>query len=186
MNAPERKKPMTVDEFIPWAMAQPRGRFELVNGEPTPLSPERAEHRHIKAAVLMALHNAVSRSGIAAIVEPDGATVRIDEHQAFEPDALVYMGPRLPRDSVEVPEPIIVVEVVSPSTAGNDTGMKFAGYFSLPSVRHYLILDPRRRVVIQHSRGDDGVIASTSRTDGALVLDPPGIEVSVADMLPAD
>jgi Uma2 family endonuclease len=43
MSAPPQK-PMTVDEFIPWAMAQPRGRYELINGHVVMMSPERAEH----------------------------------------------------------------------------------------------------------------------------------------------
>jgi hypothetical protein len=29
----ELKQRMTVDEFIPWAMAQERGRYALINGE---------------------------------------------------------------------------------------------------------------------------------------------------------
>jgi len=44
MNEMLKQKRMTVDEFIPWAMAQPRGRYELVNGEVFMMSPERAAH----------------------------------------------------------------------------------------------------------------------------------------------
>ena len=35
---------------------------------------------------------------------------------AHGPDALVYSGPELPDDANEVPNPVIVVEVASPST----------------------------------------------------------------------
>jgi len=76
--------------------------------------------------------------------------------------------------------------VLSPSTSYTDTGGKFIGYFSLPSVRHYLIVDPEKRAIVHHVRSDDGQIASTTVTEGTLILDPPGIEVTVADMLPAE
>ena len=35
---------MTADEFIAWAMEQPRGRFELIGGEVVAMAPERLIH----------------------------------------------------------------------------------------------------------------------------------------------
>jgi Uma2 family endonuclease len=186
MNEMLKQKRMTVDEFIPWAMAQPRGRYELVNGEVFMMGPERAAHVRIKTSVLLALVAAVKRAGVPCEAMGDGMTVRINERTAYEPDALVYCGPRLAGDDIEVPNPVIVVEVGSPSTSSTDTGMKFRGYFSLSSVRHYLIIDPEARAITHHARGADGQIVSTSRSEGTLVLDPPGIEVPVAEMLPAE
>ncbi len=54
--------------------------------------------------------------------------------------------------------PVVIVEVLSPNTAAVDHGRKLSGYFSLPSVEHYLILDPERRVVIHHKRGQGEAI----------------------------
>ena len=80
-------------------------------------------------------------------------TVRITGRTAFEPDALVVCPPPTDLQTMEIPNPVIVVEVLSPSTAADDHGLKLDGYFSLPSVQHYLILDPDRRVMIHHRRG---------------------------------
>jgi Uma2 family endonuclease len=134
----------------------------------------------------LALAEALNRAGLSCEAMPDGATVRINERTAYEPDALVYCGPRLSGADIEVPNPVIVVEVASPSTRDTDTGAKFRGFFSLPSVRHYLIIDPEERFIVHHERGADGKIVSTSRTEGVLALDPLGIEVPLAEMLPAD
>jgi Uma2 family endonuclease len=60
--------------------------------------------------------------------------VRIDETTAHEPDAVVYCGPRLPASAIEVPNPVIVVEVLSSSSRHIDAQIKLAGYFRLPSV----------------------------------------------------
>jgi Uma2 family endonuclease len=186
MNEMLKQKRMTVDEFIPWALAQPRGRYELLNGEVLMMSPEKARHWRTKAAVHAALAAALKRAGLSCEAVPDGATVRINGRTAYEPDALVYCGPRVSSDAVEVRDPVIVVEVASPRTSQIDTGAKFIGYFSLPSVRHYLIIDPEERFIVHHERGADGRIVSISLTEGVLVLDPPGIEVPIAEMLPAD
>ena len=186
MNAPERNKPMTVDEFIPWAMAQPRGRFELVNGEVVAMSPERVLHTEVKGLVFAAIREAIKRAGVECWCLTDGATVRLDDRTAYEPDALVYCGQKLSGDTIAVPSPVILVEVASPSSQATDTGAKFQGYFSLPSVRHYLIVDPERRVITHHRRGDDGQIVSVVPAQGALILEPPGIVVAVADMLPVE
>ena len=116
---------------------------------------------------------------------PDGATVRVSQHVAHEPDALVYCGAELPSDAVEVPNPIIVVEVASPSTRKVDASLKLTGYFSLPSVQHYLIVDPDGPPLVHHRRQPDGTILTTIVHDGVLTLAPPGIEVSVAEIFAA-
>lgn len=186
MNEMLKQKRMTVDEFIPWAMAQERGRYELLDGEVLMMSPEKARHWRAKSTVHMSLAAALNRAGLSCEAVPDGATVRIDEGTAFEPDALVYCGPRLDAEAVEVPNPLIIVEVSSPRTSQIDTGLKFAGYFSLPSVRHYLIVDAENRAIVHHARSEDGRILSTAHKEGTILLDPPGIDASVADMLPPD
>ncbi len=175
------KKRMTVDEFLAWAEGQ-EGRWELQDGEPMAMSPERVAHLETKFAVATALKSAIDRASAPCRVVPDGATVRVSTRTAFEPDALVYCGPRLPGDAVEIPSPMIVVEVLSPGTAVRDHGAKLEGYFSLPSVIHYLILDADSRRAIHHKRGQGDVIETRIPSDGVLRLDPPGLEVPVAEM----
>jgi Uma2 family endonuclease len=83
---------------------------------------------------------------------------------------------------MEIPNPVIVVEVLSPSTAADDHGVKLDGYFSLGSVHHYLILDPDRRVMIHHHRrGQAGAIEARPLRGGIVILDPPGFEAQVAE-----
>jgi Uma2 family endonuclease len=185
MNAPPRNKRMTVDEFIPWARAQPKGRYELVHGEVVAMSPERSRHRQVKGTIFMALTAALQKRGIAGVVEPDGSTVRIGPDAAFEPDALLYLGDRLQPGSIEVPNPVIVVEVLSEGTAGVDSGRKFSGYFSLSSVVHYLIVDADLDVIAHHRRMPSGTIESSTVTTGVLRLDPPGLELTLTDIFSA-
>jgi Uma2 family endonuclease len=97
---------------------------------------------------------------------------------------LVVCGPRAPADALEIDNPVIVVEVLSPSTAAVDHGRKLSGYFSLPSVQHYLILNPDRRAVLHHKRGGGEAIETRVLTDGVARLDPPGFDVAVEALFP--
>lgn len=175
----------TADAFITWAMDQPRGRFELHHGQVVAMAPERVGHARVKARAHRALEDAVARAGLGCEALPDGVSVRIDETTVFEPDALVRCGPRTPDDVVEIADPVILVEVVSPSSRGIDSGAKLAGYFRLPSVRHYLVVDSAARTIAHHRRGADGEIATRILRDGALALDPPDLTIVVADLFPA-
>lgn len=171
----------TADEFIAWAMEQPAGRFELDNGVVVAMAPERANHALAKLNAVIALRRAIGAKGLPCQAFPDGMSVRVDDRTVYEPDALLRCGPPLPGDAIEVGDPVVVVEVVSPSSRGVDRGIKLAGYFSLPSVRHYLIVDTEKRVIIHHRRDEKGRIGVRILHDGTLALDPPGLEIDVTD-----
>jgi Uma2 family endonuclease len=101
---------MTVDEFLVWAEGQ-AGRWELFQGVAYAMAPERTRHGETKFKVQAALLKGIKTAGLNCHMLPDGATVRVAEDTAHEPDALVYCGPELPGDAVEVPAPVVVVEV---------------------------------------------------------------------------
>jgi Uma2 family endonuclease len=175
------KTKMNADEFLAWAEGQ-EGRLELHDGAVVAMSPERIVHTSTKGEVFLALRTAVVRAGVPCRVYPDGPGLRVNSGTLFEPDAMVACGQPPPGDALEIAHPVIVVEVLSPSTAAVDHGPKLMGYFSLPSVEHYLILDPDRRVVIHHKRGKGDIIETRILSEGTVRLDPPGIEAPVADM----
>lgn len=177
-------KQMTVDEFLLWAEGR-EGRWELHDGAPVAMAPERSLHAETKAEAYVALREAIRFKRLPCRVYPDGMAIRVDTRTTYEPDASVLCGPRPPANALEITDPIVVVEVLSPSTAGIDHGRKLSGYFSLPSVQHYLILDPDRRVVIHHKRGGGDAIETRVLSEGAVKLDPPGFEVAVEAVFPA-
>lgn len=177
----EPKPRMSVDEFLAWAEDRP-GRYEFDRGRVVAMAPERAGHARMKFAVQAALAAAIRRGSLPCEMFPDGMTVRIDRDTAYEPDALVRCGALLDADAIEVSDPIVVVEVASPSTKAIDNGVKLSGYFLVPSVRHHLLVDPGRRLVVHHRRGGDARIETRIVTDGTLTLDPPGIRLALAEL----
>jgi Uma2 family endonuclease len=175
------KPRMTVDEFLAWAEGEP-GRYELFKGDVHAMSPEGAGHAERKAAIHAALLAGIRARGLPCYALPDGMTIRIDDATAYEPDALVYCGEKLAPSALEVPNPLIVVEVLSPSTRRLDVSLKLAGYFRLPSVAHYLIPDPNEPFILHHARGAGDTILTRVITGGSITLDPPGLELAVADI----
>jgi len=169
---------MSAEEFLAWAESVP-GRYELVAGEIFAQAAERAAHAEIKAAVFVAFSEAIRKAGLPCHALPDGMAVRIDRATIYEPDSQVYCGQKLPPDALLV-EPTIVVEVISPSTGRNDALRKLEGYFRLQSVRHYLIVDPLRPLVVHHARGDGDAILTRIFSSGAVALDPPGLVIELA------
>jgi Uma2 family endonuclease len=174
------RRAMTVEEYLAWSDRQSeRRRTELINGQVVAMAPERAAHNRIKIAALFTLRQAVKAGHLPCEVLTDGMTVRIDEHTAYEPDALIYCGGQVTGATMIVPDPMVVVEVLSPTTAHTDTSAKLIGYFKLPSVAHYLIIDPDARTVTHYARN----CAPNLLSGGPLRLNPPGLDVTVEDLL---
>jgi Uma2 family endonuclease len=181
------KHKMTADEFLAWAegLLPEAGKFELWDGEVVVrhgpgLEEERSEHWEGKGAMYRALHDAIKRAGLPCFAAVDGPMVRLSANKMARPDVLVYCGPRVPRGAQEVPNPIILVEVLSPGTKRRDHGVKLQGYFTLPSLSHYIIIDPDRRLLVHHRRG---AAAPELVTDPRLQLDPPGLDVDLTEVL---
>ncbi|HEU4532685.1 MAG TPA: Uma2 family endonuclease [Polyangiaceae bacterium] len=74
------------------------------------------------------------------------------------PDVSVVCGPveRDPQNRHTLVNPIVVVEVLSESTAAYDRGEKFEHYRQVPSLREYVLVDSRSASVEVRSRQADG------------------------------
>jgi Uma2 family endonuclease len=87
----------------------------------------------------------------------------------------------------EIPNPVLVVEVLSPSSVKRDLSDKLAGYFLVPSIAHYLVIDPEESEVIWYRRAAGGMLEPpVPLREGFLKLDPPGIALDVADIFPSE
>ena len=181
------KDVMTADQFLDWVVKQHDGRYELFNGIVIKSQSERLVHAELKFELGIALREAIKTAGKPCLVVVDGPLVRVTKKSSFQPDGLVYCGPRHPGDLVEIPNPVIVWEVISPDSNTRDHGEKLVGYFSLPSIQHYLIIEPKAQVLIHHQRAKADVNPPDTwltriLTGGALTLDPPGLTIEIEQL----
>lgn len=170
---------MTAAEFLAWSQDWGEGeRYELVDGLVVRLSAERSRHALVKSDIDGELKRAVSKAGLPCTVWPDGMAVAVSDAVVMEPDAAVSCGP-VDLDALVVDAPVIVVEVLSPTSRGTDTGLKLTAYFNLPSLAHYLVVDPVKKLVTRHSRRADGGIDTAILREGTIRLDPPGLDAEL-------
>ncbi len=80
--------------------------------------------------------------------------------------------------------PLVIVEVLSPSTQDYDRGKKFELYRTIESLREYLIIHQDRRFVEHHSKQDDGswVLREHSGTEGSVAMDRLGLRIALSDL----
>jgi len=172
---------MTREEFLAWVDQQPTGRYERIDGIVVAMAPERLAHNRCKSAAVRALRRALRDAGLRSCeVFADGMSVRVEDSD-YEPDALLRRGPRLPGEAIHIPDPMILVEVLSPDSGTRDRAIKPRAYFKLPSVQHYLIVWPEEQRIVRHARLANGDIASTTFLSGDISLDHPGITVTVEE-----
>jgi Uma2 family endonuclease len=176
-------KRMSAAEFLLWAEAKDKGHFELIDGQPVAKAPQPAEHVEAKLNAANALTAAIGRAGIPCKAYDEGLAVVVDGSTSYLPDALVNCGEPPARGTMIAPNPVIVVEVLSPSTRGIDTTVKLAGYFRIASLAHYLIVDLGQRHVVHYCKQADGTVTVAVIAAGDIALEPPGISVAVPSLL---
>jgi Uma2 family endonuclease len=173
---------MTVTEFLAWYERQPAGRYELIDGRVVAMSPERVLHSDAKVRAFDLIRAGVTAAGLQCRVFPDGMAVAIDDHNRREPDVTVQCAGHVAREDTVLTQPIVIVEVLSPSAARVDTIAKLSEYFVIPSLRHYLIIDPDKAFGIHHARDDVGKIETRIVHAGPIVFEPPGFSIDSAKL----
>lgn len=176
MTAPARKR-MTIPGFLAWSERQERGRYELANSGIVAIAPERAEHVTAKANIWRALADAIARSGAPCEAFVDGLGVAV----VYEPDALLNCGEAIAPEAMLAPSPIVIAEVLSPSSRNMDKSVKLAGYFRLKTLVHYLVVDLGRRAVLHYRRDEADAFLLRIVTEGSIRLDPPGLDLALKD-----
>jgi Uma2 family endonuclease len=80
--------------------------------------------------------------------------------------------------------PLLIVEVLSPSTEGYDRGKKFELYRTIESFREYLLVHQDRRHVEHYSKQDYGswILREHSGVDGSIAIERLGVQILLADL----
>lgn len=86
------------------------------------------------------------------------------------------------RDSIL--NPVVIVEVLSPSTENYDRGKKFELYRTIQSFREYLLIHQDRRHVEHYSKQDDGswVLREYSGAESSVAIARWGASISLGEL----
>jgi Uma2 family endonuclease len=142
---------MSLDEFLRFENAHLE-RHEFVAGEVFAMSGGTLRHSRIIQNISFTLMSRLR--GGPCEVHSNIVKVQVGDDRIYYPDGLVLCG-RVPGDALVVHEPLVIVEVTSPSTSRADRTDKLDGYRRLTSLETYLIVDQHRRRVDRHWRDAD-------------------------------
>ncbi|MDZ7589162.1 MAG: Uma2 family endonuclease [Rubrivivax sp.] len=146
---------MTADEFLAWDSTQTI-KHEFVRGEVFAMAGAHEAHVTAMGNVYNALRQHLKGSPCRTFLTD--MKLRVEAADAFYyPDVMVTCSAADAADPLIKREPVLVVEVLSPSTAAYDRGEKFAAYRLLPSLQEYLLVDPAARRCDLYRRGADGL-----------------------------
>jgi len=164
----------TFDEFLAFE-AEETERCELLNGVIHITTGRSAGHSAIKSNML-ALLQTEPRAGPCRTYS--GLKV-VTETAAMYPDVLVSCRPLAPDDD-RVPDPTVVVEVLSPTTESHDRIRKWRQYQTIPSLRHFvLIAQSERRIEVYTREGEGWQLAVVEPPEDGVVLQAVGARLSL-------
>jgi Uma2 family endonuclease len=133
-------------------------KYELVRGELLVTPPPTGEHEDMVAALAELLVPYARAQHLGRVYQPR-AVVRARGSEV-EPDLFIRAQvPRLGNDWQKAPVPILVVEVLSPSTRRRDFGQKREFYSDI-GIPEYWVVDPEKRTVHVIAPGDEPRIVS--------------------------
>ncbi len=160
---------MDLTAFLAWEEQQP-GRHEFVGGEVYAMSGATATHNTIALNIASTFKNALR--GTACRVHMENVAVHVQTADAvLYPDVMVICDPVDLSSTSELRKtaPKLVIEVLSPSTAGYDRGRKFELYQQLPSLQEYVLVEADRPHVDLFRRNDAGLWVLHPAGPGATV-----------------
>ncbi|WP_018261100.1 Uma2 family endonuclease [Methylobacterium sp. WSM2598] len=156
-DAAHRFPALTIADCDAFVAAQRDEReWELVAGEFVMMSNPTEDHEQIAGNIGAPLKLAMDAAGCRSY--QGGMRVqRSDDGRGRDktrPDIVVRLGPR--QNQTYVTDPLVVVEVLSPSTMDHDCGGKLAFHKSLPTLRHLALVYQDQMRVEHYQRTEEG------------------------------
>lgn len=155
MALPQPKTPFSADDFLAWDASQTE-RHEFVDGEVFAMAGGEDRHASVSGNLFASLHSHLK--GSRCRVYMNDVKLQVAAANAFfYPDVFVTCSERDAANRLVKQEPLLVVEVLSPSTAAYDRGDKFASYRLCPTLAEYAVIDIDRRAVDLFRKNAEGL-----------------------------
>jgi Uma2 family endonuclease len=168
------EKLMSLEEFLAWERVQPECH-EYAEGIIKMMTGGSLDHSTIASNLWTACRDRLRGSACRPF---RGDTKVIANNSVRYPDLSVTCAPVRGKDDV-VLEPILVVEVVSPSTEREDRGRKKFDYFATQSIQQYAIIEQDERRIDLYTRAEDRWTNEVVAGDVPLRLSCIGVEISL-------
>jgi Uma2 family endonuclease len=169
--------PMTVAEFLAWEEAQ-ESRWEFDGFSPVAMTGGTEAHEFIKNNLIAAL-NAKLR-GTPCRAYGSDLKIKVADRIRY-PDAFVVCAPMVHRGTVR-DDPMVVFEVLSPSTARIDRVEKMHEYWATPSIQRYVLIEQDAVSAMAFTRGEESWSGRVLWPGSVLALPELGIELPLDEL----
>lgn len=167
-----------VNDFVAWERQQ-ADRWEWYGGAPVAMTGASSAHNLICGNLCAALRDALRHRGCKAYSESMKVMIA---GTLLYPDVVATCARIGDQDDV-AREPIIVIEIVSPSSSSYDRNAKRALYRLIPTLEHYILVSQTRASIEVDTRTEDGwATAHVIGLGAGIALTRSSIEVSMADV----
>ncbi len=170
-------RPMTLEAFLEWERRQDL-RYEFDGVGPVAMNGGTLIHSRIASRAFRVLE--AKLEGTPCVVFGTSVKVVVSGRVRY-PDVVVTRSGFEPSSDI-VPNPVLVIEVLSPSTADIDRVDKSAEYGATASIQHYVILEQTHRGATIFSRSGLEWIENVVAGAGVLALTALGTHVTLADI----
>lgn len=161
-------------------------KSEYCNGQMYAMAGASPRHVRLVTNIVYATEGRLRKRGCGAYAMDLRLRVRDTELYTY-PDIMIVCGkPAISdTDPQAILNPIVIFEVISPSTEAWDRGEKFAHYRGIPSLREYLMVAQDRTRVEQYTRQADGItwtFTDTSDLAGVVRLSSVDCDLPVSEI----
>jgi Uma2 family endonuclease len=172
------RKPMTLAEFLAWEERQEL-RHEFDGFAPVAMTGVTAAH----SALQLNLYRTLGNRLLGKPCRPHVSDLKILVAGRIRyPDAFVVCSP-VANHATVVTDPVVVFEILSPSTTNEDVFTKNAEYRATPSIQRYVILQETHIGALLFSRsGDHWIDDVVVGAEGVLRLPEIGIEIPLSEI----
>jgi Uma2 family endonuclease len=172
---------MTLEEFLRWDDGTDT-HYELIDGFPVAMAPPAEAHRILAVRLVSRIDAALAdRRPCNAQIEP--GVVRPDRADSYYvPDIAVTCEPNEPGRQAMV-DPILIVEILSPSTERTDRRLKLPIYQAMESVREIMLIDAdSHHAELYRRENDRWGIQLVRGTEASLVLTTVDLRISMSEL----
>lgn len=175
------EKRMSLDEFLGWDDGTDT-RYELIDGFPVAMAPPAEAHR-ILAMRLGSGIDAALQDRRPCNAQIDAGVLRPDRADSYYvPDIAVSCRANEP-DRQAIVDPVLIVEILSPSTERHDRRVKLPIYRQIASVQEVLLIDADSHYGELHRRDNDRWVVELVRgADATLFLAAVGLRLVMSEL----
>lgn len=154
-------------------------RYEFDGSAPVAMTGGTYGHSTIQRNLGFALTGRLR--GKACQFQGSDLKIQVGDGHIRYPDGMVVCTP-VDRTATLVREPVVVFEVLSPSTAANDRIVKAREYQATPSIRRYVMIEQDSVGATVYARAGDFWTHQILIADSILALPEVGVEFPLAEL----